>query len=705
MEHDTVVVFLSPSYKARIERNDGLTGDAREYFYIKEILKNTNKKVIPVIIAGSIRESVPKELSDIIAVDFSQKKPMIIENGRSKVNPNCRKDIKQLCTAIIYETELSYRRKNYEFSSTDEAYEILFCNTYSQKKLPKECMYKTEAYKSIMSSEGSSFLVGRKGSGKTTFFEILEKYNSCEYDKRFKVLRPISVEDIREENLYETFTSIPLSDKSLFGYPIIIELFWEIYFHLCAIYIVCIEEENHQILDRRKTIVQKISAKLKRDLNVTYLDNLDVKKALFTLSLELWNNFVKEKIVHYGSDKVLLASFDANFNVNNVLLMFFGDDYRLLIKAIEECDKKILIALDKFDTLSDDFRRTTKMLFLVKDENTINLAKSRFDFDVLLYRSLITAVEKLKKISSGIMGKSEFCIIIPQDRIEQIRIIDRDFTKRNFIYLSWDAIELLQLIIIRFKALQKFDVSDQINYAKQFDILIEKCFPSIPKEIPIEVGGQKKEVGLYQYILRLSFWRPRDIIKYFAVFYDAHRKNISNREIDLTTIKQLINNVTDEILKSEFYNEVDKVIYNIEDIINLFKNKNIILSTHEFIETINNIEFEGTNLNGNWANENEVWPKIFILYELGVIGLKISKDTAQKMNIGTTQPFIFNEGLSPIKKMENKILQCSKEVEIVLNPIFSNSLLLTNNTNEIIGDYSWNYLENNHIIKKSIVSM
>ena len=203
----------------------------------------------------------------------------------------------------------------------------------------------------------------------------------------------------------------------------------------------------------------------------------------------------------------------------------------------------------------------------------------------------------------------------------------------------------------------------------------------------------------------MSFWRPRDIIKYFAVFYDAHRKNISNREIDLTTIKQLINNVTDEILKSEFYNEVDKVIYNIEDIINLFKNKNIILSTHEFIETINNIEFEGTNLNGNWANENEVWPKIFILYELGVIGLKISKDTAQKMNIGTTQPFIFNEGLSPIKKMENKILQCSKEVEIVLNPIFSNSLLLTNNTNEIIGDYSWNYLENNHIIKKSIVSM
>lgn len=509
-----------------------------------------------------------------------------------KLNPIYRTEMTNLISDIIYETSVAHKRKDYEFSNKEEAYAVLFCNTDSKDKLPRACMYKSEAYDNIISNEGTSFLVGRKGSGKTTFFEVLEKYAPDTFEHYFKVLRPISVEDIREDHLYSSMSKLEV-DHNIFGKGRILELFWEIYLHLCAIYIVCIEEENHRIRDHRKSIFHRVGNRLRRALNVDKLDSNYVKKSIFTESVVLWENFLNTDILDYATEEAFLASMDANCNIDNVLIKLLGkQDYRYLLKAIEQCDKKILIALDKFDTISDDFRRDTKRY--MQSSNMIERIKGekQCEFDKLLYRALIMSVEKLKLMDTGIMSKATFCIIIPQDRIDQIKTVDRDFSKRKFISLSWDAIELLRVILLRLKIMYKFDYDINDDAVEKFNEVMKMYMSTIP--LTVKIGKNEREIGIFQYLLTISFWRPRDIIKYFSILYDANEKNIHNhKKIDMDTLKNLLNTVTEDIIDNEFYNEYDKIFFNIDDLMNKFENGNIFFNASNLIHIIENFKFEG----------------------------------------------------------------------------------------------------------------
>lgn len=697
---DSVIIFFSPAYKSIIDEAREERGVYREYKHILEAWKAKEIAVLPIVVEGDVKKVITREFKDHIAADFSKAAPIIEgRNKRKKLNPIYRTEMTNLVSDIIYETSVAHRRKDYKFSGKEEAYSVLFCNTDSKDKLPRGCMYKSEAYSNIMSNEGTSFLVGRKGSGKTTFFEVLEKYDPEEFDRNFKVLRPISVEDIREDHLYTAINNLSM-DYKIFGQGRVLELFWEIYLHLCAIYIVCVEEENHRIRDDRRAVFHRTGNKLKRALNIDKLDSGDVKKSIFTESVVLWENFLKADILEYATEEAFLASMDANFNVENVLKGFLGEsEYRSLLKAIDQCEKKILIALDKFDTISDDFRRHAKRELQSSDEQIRMEGEKKAEFDRLLYRALIMAVEKLKPMDTGIMGNSTFCIIIPQDRIDQIKMVDRDFAKKNFISLSWDAIELLRVILLRLKIMYKFEYDIEEDAVEKFQEVMKKYMPTIPLEVKIEINGADKEIDLFQYILRISFWRPRDIIKYIAVLYDANEKNVQkHKEIDMDTLKNLLNNVTEDIIENEFYNEYDKIFFNIDEFMLEFEDGDIILESSKLVDIVRSFKFEGVM----FGEENELLGKIGLLYELGVIGLKFDLKEIKTKTIGSTLCFVFNEGMYPFNRVKQDILRGSENVNIVLNPIFAKRLSLHYNTTEILGAYGWDYLRDNHIRKKGI---
>lgn len=700
LKSDAVVIFFSPEYKKIIDEKNEERGVYREYDLILPLWEKGDIAVIPVVTRGTVVKAITRDFRDNIAADFSKVTPILQgKRGKKKVNPIYKTEMNNLVSDIIYETSVAHRRKDYKFSNVEEAYTVLFCNTDSKNKLPRGCMYKSEAYKNIMSEEGTSFLVGRKGSGKTTFFEVLEKFDSGEFDKRFKVLRPISVEDIREDHLFLVLEKF-YEDHKVFGKSRILELFWEIYLYLCAIYIVCIEEENHRIRDDRRTVFHSVGNRLKKVLCVDKLDSDDVKRAIFTESVVLWDEFINLDILNFATEEAFLASMDANFNVDNVLQKLLSKkNYRQLVKAIEKCDKKILVALDKFDAISEDFRRDVKRNLSSGNEAKTLTGERQAEFDRLLYRSLVMTVERLKPMDSGIMSNVTFCIIIPQDRIDQIRMVDRDFAKRNFLSLSWDAVELLRVVLLRLSVLYGFEFDVEGDVVNKFEKVMKRFMPTIPLNIKIETDSGTKDIGLFQYLLRISFWRPRDIIKYMAVIYDANEKNIiKHDEIDMETLKALLNNVTEDIIENEFFNEYDKIFFNIDKLMSAFEESNVILSVEELVNVIQHFDFEGVI----FTDDNQILSKIKLLYELGVIGLKFDPKEIKLKSIGHELCFVFNEGMYPFERIQNNIIKNTVKLKIVLNPIFAKKYSFKYNTTELISAYSWEYLLANHIRKSSI---
>ena len=113
----------------------------------------------------------------------------------------------------------------------------------------------------------------------------------------------------------------------------------------------------------------------------------------------MWEKFLKDTILDYATEESFLASMDANFNANNVMIKQFGlKAYKNLVASIEQCDKKILIALDRFDAISDDFRRKIKMDFNSQNEKQIFQAQKR----VKMSSVIIATITKIHLIVNAL---------------------------------------------------------------------------------------------------------------------------------------------------------------------------------------------------------------------------------------------------------------------------------------------------------------
>lgn len=189
-------------------------------------------------------------------------------------------------------------------------------------------------------------------------------------------------------------------------------------------------------------------------------------------------------------------------------------------------------------------------------------------------------------------------------------------------------------------------------------------------------------------------------MKYYAILYNANQTvdNPRLNKLDSDTVKIIINNKADDIIKTEFINEYDKVFINLNKVLLSFYNKCIILSANEMCEILSRTPFITT-----FAFDCEqIINKINLLYELGVLGLKISPKLIKARGIGSEWCFTFNEGLKPLEVLEHGFSQDTIDVKFVLNPIFSKKLCLEFNTTELVGVFGKEYLSENHARKMAI---
>lgn len=696
---DLILVFFSPKYKSAI------TGPTKrrlqeEYPLIVKQQKDPNRRscVYPIIFEGNKDESVPEDFINNHCYRFYEKLQYSKVSGKPRFEKKVHFD--DFISTVSNKAQENYENSTNEWSNEDEEENELLFNTKSNNKLPKECMIKVDAYDDVM-KQHILFVIGRKGTGKSTLLEIIKRLKADEYHKKYKSLSPINMDDININRLYEVIRSTD-RDRSIITENHIIELYWQLFFILHCIYIVAIDEEKGYIKnsDTRKTIFKKVTALLKKRCgNFTSVEDEAIKKGISDLAIELIENQLNYGL--NGADSItILTSYKNRLNVHMIIKDFLGKLYSPYIKAFRQCQKKILICLDGFDETSEDFRISTMQ---IKSTNPTEHEK-RIVFEKLYYRCLMTTVIKLKenRFNNDIdvfCDHSDFCIILPQDRIDQIKQIDRDSTKRQYSYLSWDAYELFEMIARRLEFVYNVKPKENLNSKERIINVLNQKAKKIPTYITVDINGIDYKFDLLNYILRLSFWRPREIILHIARLIKLN-KRIETMDIQMSedTIKNALTNIANKIIDEELLYEYKHVFYNLNTVLSNFENTTLLWKTNEFVDKISKLEFQGSFSDSCETTEQ----KLKILYHLGIIGIYFTKEDAKKLSYGYNVCFIFNEGLDPFENLIGSENYNTSRAKIIFNPIFCKKLFLDFNINEPLGDFSWGYIQENHSRKDII---
>lgn len=298
-----------------------------------------------------------------------------------------------------------------------------------------------------------------------------------------------------------------------------------------------------------------------------------------------------------------------------------------------------------------------------------------------------------KKIYSTV----HFCIILPQDCFDGIAAADRDFAKRSFCSLNWDAHDLMEMLVKRLEYHYGCKNCVKGNLEERFNNILQQYMPKIPRSIGIDIDGYEYGMSLFNYLLRNTFWRPRDIIKNFAIVMKLSKDEHTITDVVQIVIKKFLVTGAKNIIHEEFFFEYKNVYTNLEEVLYKFKGTDILQSYETFVERLAKINIRTTTE----EDFSTVFSKLTFLYKLGVVGLYSKKEYAEKKGYGYHTCFVFNEGLDPIEEFayDERVDIAPK---IIFNPIFAKKLDLNYNTKELICNYPWQYIQANHALKDNI---
>ena len=695
LNSDLVLTFFTPEYKKKVDIPIETSGCYREFEYILNKWKEDERFVYPILFKGNNKTSIPKEFRNITCnLEVSSIKYQASKRNYISIEKNSQRKFTNFIDEIIRLTKTNNMLNDITYIDLSEKYQSLLKNTAADGTLKRSCMIKMPAYNYIV-NQNYYFVIGRKGSGKTTLLETVEKLEPDIFMNRYKILCPINAEDINVNTIYLCAEEL-WSDRKYISTSEITDLYWEIFFIIQTMFNISVEFENNHIpKDFRYNDFKNVSKFLKEKLGVSRDMNLidnDVKKQLPTLVVEIMETYFQKHILDKADDRAFMTSIKTNLNAQNIITTFTGTTlFNKFASAFGACQKKTLISLDGFDTNSEDFRRKTRS----KKETNIDEYNKRNEFESLFYRSLVNVAVKFKQnkysnLLNTIAGRIDFCIVLPQDRFDQIKNVDRDISKKKCCALFWDAFDLIKMLVLRLEEYYSIVPNESDNMLERFHSILKNKLPQIPYSIEVMAGDRKYNFDLFNYLLRLSFWRPRDILIHFISLLElVENSNNVGLKIDDKMIKDALSQSARKIIDEEFIQEYKYVFYNLKEVLNSFFGMENILTISEFFKIIDKVKFDASFSYDCSLPKN----KALVLYQLGVIGLKYNENSISERGYTHHICFCFNEGLDPIYDTIIDRDTIINDAEIIINPLFCKRFYIKINTPELIGNYDWNYIE------------
>lgn len=360
-----------------------------------------------------------------------------------------------------------------------------------------------------IASGSRSFVIGRKGSGKTAIAEHLTK--NLSYSRFAKKL---SFKNFPFQDLYE------LKNESFTNPNQYITLWKYLIYSSTAKLLITNENVNAKIREKLRNIYEG-----------------DVERSL-SRSIKRWvSGGFKLSLLGSGIEATGTTSTQNNETTWIERVEILED---ILLEYLDDSEYLIV-----FDELDEDYRD------IADPTNHKRYTE--------LLTSLFKAVQDVRSVFSG--GYKLFPVVFLRDDIYDI-LTDPDRNKWNDLRVAveWDQSSIKSLLAFRISR-AKHPSSQTLEFQKAWNMLFSRA--------SVKYGHQQqKEMSMFSYITRSTQLRPRDFIKYIQA---CAEEAIATESHNITpAIVTKIDKAFSNYLRSEIEDEISGIIPEIRNILNVF---------------------------------------------------------------------------------------------------------------------------------------
>jgi energy-coupling factor transporter ATP-binding protein EcfA2 len=711
---DGILIMLTPQYRERVEARAG--GVYTEFSAIMARYQMETQRVnrgvfekrtsetdflirppfclIPILFSSTFERACPKEIDGKLALDFSDYRALRRKNQNLFITGETSKKYRAKIGKIVSEILSHFVASTEEFKlSFEELLEKFFKTTKHEQiqddpllqEFLKDIFVKTHAFKKVR-AQASYILIGRKGSGKSTITRQLALASSEKYKKHIE----INVDDFDLDYLYSVLNTA--QNRSELDVTIkqiqLFEIAWEILTYICCMDSLVAEYQANRLTSGQSKQLPPILEFLSKVVGHDIVDTEINHKALFRWCYaQLFE--VKNDVIQHARDDLAQFSYDTAVELlrPSILYKVLGEDaLQAFENILRTCKRRFLVSLDGFDTAFDEFRLGSKYSWREKDASE---QKVQFELDWLRGFLHVTLRMKSNRDNVVLANLIDFCVMVPKDRFMEIMSNERD----AYVYIGkyhdimWSGIELAIMLRKRLELLSDFATNRSDRPVKRLETVLEQ-FPCIPQKSVVSVGGRDQEMPVFIDVLRHTFWRPREVLLYYAKIISVLR-DFRKKKIDISqfTIAKCISDTTREIIKTEFIAEFQRNCTNLSEILSVFRRSEQILSLQEITEKLDSIHFAFAD---RIELEYDREKKIRFLYEVGFLGLEANATVVERLKLLHRDVFWFNAGGGPFEILQEEQYEGCR---FVIHPIFCEYLDLDISNQRITTDFSWTYLE------------
>lgn len=700
---DAVLVVLTPSYKTKVDRNEGSVPSEFRAIYtryeadrdrIQAAKKSSDLQLyeifrefglLPVVLTGHQKDSVPDLLINE-KLRYLDASSTVVHRDRDNklVAPGASsKQLDEIAEQVVSDLKNIAKNRNRGYQENRSRIRaFLFANTKAgaAPHLESEVFVKTITYQKVVGQE-SHFIVGRKGSGKSTLTDQLDRQNPNTYTNQIK----IDFSEVSLSFIYSYYTSKQFQSdvQSIQGYRAqFLELVWECFFL------------SHFAWHHKN--IQSLKEWLITAFGQDFADSdpRDYCDSTLSYCLEKYQEF-QNKVINTSKDS--FSTIPARLKRTRFLEYVYGKDVlRTIVETHTVSGGVVLITLDGIDSAFHDYR-LEYMRYSSGSSPEYVQGRARVEVDLIKALMRLISDIKAKPYNYQLLGTAHFCITIPLDLYQEVKEHhERDSYQwlTSCRSLEWSGHELALMMRKRIEKLSSCEIN-KVKYPSPKERLtkaLDDIYPGLPKEIPVTIGSRVVRYPIFIYVLRHSFWRPREIILHFVGLISSFEFFKSSIPIEEADVKAIVKEQAKALISSEFIDEFKSTITNIEEIIEHFRDGKQYFEWSEFLAFISGIEL--VYFSPHDKKPSNGLHKARLLYEIGFIGIRLTDEQMANHRRPRTV-FSFCEGMVIFDEISRESFIGTV---VCIHPAFIEYLgLRIHPDQEIAMDIDWEYVRENEV--------